>query len=72
MQNLKNRLFIRPSEIQSVYGISRSTAYRLMALNQFPQLITLSPRCVGWSVSELDAYFGLIPKNAANNAQLNP
>lgn len=53
------RLFIRPKEVQSVYGISKSTAYRLMSKGIFPQLVTLSPRCKGWRKSDLDSYFKL-------------
>ena len=57
--DLNNRNFIRPSEIQEVYGISRSTAYRLMKMGTFPQLTALSLRRKGWKRSELDSHFGL-------------
>lgn len=56
-KNLSQRVFIRPAEIQQLYGISRSTAYRLMACGEFPSLISLSARCKGWHKSELDAHF---------------
>jgi len=56
-KQLSERLFIRPSEIQDLYGISRSTAYRLMKLGKFPALVNLSPRCKGWNRSTLEQHF---------------
>lgn len=56
-KNLSQRLFFRPNDIQDVYGISRSTAYRLMREGKFPQLTSLSPRCKGWKKSTLDDHF---------------
>ncbi len=55
------RIFIRPSEIQALYGISRSTVYRLMSKNKFPKLVSLSDRCKGWPKALLDEHF----KNAS-------
>ncbi len=52
------RIFIRPSEIQRIYGISRSTVYRLMKRGEFPEQVSLSPRCVGWPKNILDEHFG--------------
>jgi len=54
---------IRPSQLQAQYGVSRSNAYRLMGKNQFPKLIKLSVRSVGWSKKILDAHFGLTSEN---------
>ena len=71
MQNLSNRVFIRPSEIQEIYGISKSTAYRQMAKNKFPQLISLSTRCVGWRKEDLDNHFNSIGNNATNDDNFN-
>jgi predicted DNA-binding transcriptional regulator AlpA len=58
-KDLSNRNFIRPSEIQAVYGVSRASAYRWMAEGKFPKLVSLSERCKGWKKSELDKHFGL-------------
>jgi predicted DNA-binding transcriptional regulator AlpA len=58
MKNL-TREVIRPSEIYQVYGISKSTAYRMMKQGLFPKLNSLSPRCKGWKKSEFDAHFGI-------------
>lgn len=55
-----NKAVIRPFEIQEFYGISKSTAYRLMEKGMFPELISLSPRCKGWRKADLDSHFNLI------------
>ena len=56
---LGQRTLIRPSEIQSVYGVSRSSAYLWMNQGKFPELVHLSPRCRAWRKADLDAHFGL-------------
>jgi len=56
---LGQRTLIRPSEIQSVYGVSRSSAYLWMSQGNFPELVHLSPRCRAWRKADLDAHFGL-------------
>ncbi|BCG62911.1 MAG: hypothetical protein methR_P0580 [Methyloprofundus sp.] len=55
--DFSQRVFIRPKEIQKIYGISISTVYRLMAIGEFPKLISLSPRCKGWHKSDLEEHF---------------
>jgi|GEM_PF-2660131 len=71
MKNLSNREFIRPSEIQEVYGISKSTAYRQMKKNEFPLAIKLSVRCVGWKKVDLDNHFESIGRNSSNDEVYN-
>ena len=58
-KSLNQRALIRPSEIQSVYGVSRSSAYLWMNQGNFPELVHLSPRCRAWRKADLDAHFGL-------------
>ena len=58
-RTLDQRTLIRPSEIQSVYGVSRSAAYLWMGQGKFPKLVHLSPRCRAWRKADLDAHFGL-------------
>jgi predicted DNA-binding transcriptional regulator AlpA len=67
MRNLENRALIRPFEIQEIYGISRSTAYRLMGKGKLPSLNSLSSRCKGWLKSDLDDYFGITNRKAIND-----
>ena len=60
---LGQRTLIRPSEIQSVYGVSRSSAYLWMGQGKFPKLVHLSPRCRAWRKADLDVHFGLTGDN---------
>lgn len=60
MKHQVTPLIIRPAQLQSAYGMSRSNAYRLMKLGKFPPLKKLSERSVGWSKAILDKHFGLI------------
>ena len=62
-RTLDQRTLIRPSEIQSVYGVSRSSAYLWMGQGKFPELVHLSPRCRAWRKADLDAHFGLTGDN---------
>ena len=39
-----------------VTGLSKATIYRLLAREEFPARVKLSPRCVGWRVAEVDAW----------------
>ena len=40
-----------------ITGLSKATIYRLLARGEFPPRVKLSPRCVGWRVAEVDAWF---------------
>jgi predicted DNA-binding transcriptional regulator AlpA len=59
MKAIDKKIFIRPTEIQEIYGISRSTAYRLMTEDKFPKLIKLTERCRAWRKEELDKHFNI-------------
>ena len=59
MKDLSQRIFIRPKEIPLIYGISRSTVYRLIDKKKFPTPTKLSARCIGWPKEVLDEYFCL-------------
>lgn len=55
--DLSQRIYIRVSEIQKIYGISRSTVYREVARGTFPKQVRLSKGCMGWSKHVLDKHF---------------
>ncbi len=57
MKAIDEKIFVRPAEIKGIYGISRSTAYRLMKIDKFPKLIRLTEGCRGWRKIELDIHF---------------
>ncbi|MCS5642383.1 MAG: AlpA family transcriptional regulator [Dehalococcoidia bacterium] len=56
---LSERLFIRPNEIRSRYGIGKSTAYAWLRAGRFPPLYRLGPRLSAWRKTDLDKFFGL-------------
>jgi len=57
MKQLQNRIIIRPSEVQALYGISRTTVHRQMNKNIFPASFYISPGCKGWFKDDLDNHF---------------
>ena len=47
---------VRPNQQHFVTGISKATAYRLMAAGQFPRHIKLTPFISGWRRSDLESW----------------
>ncbi|MCT5252112.1 AlpA family transcriptional regulator [Pseudomonas aeruginosa] len=47
---------IRLREVISATGLARSTIYKLMGTNEFPQSVLLVGRSVGWVESEVQAW----------------
>jgi len=47
---------LRLPAVKSITGLSRSTIYLYMSLDQFPQPVKVGPRAVGWPESEIDAW----------------
>ena len=45
--------FIKPSEIKSVIGVSRSTALRLESAGDFPARVRVSPGQTAWRASSV-------------------
>ena len=62
MKNLQNRIIIRPSEIQDLYGLSRTTVHRQINANAFPGPFNLSKGCKGWFKEDLDKHFKNLSK----------
>jgi len=44
---------LRLQQVQEATGLSRTSLYRLMASDEFPQSISLGGRAVGWVESEV-------------------
>ena len=44
---------LRRKQVESDFGLSRSSIYDLMSKGQFPKPIAIGPRSVGWLRSEL-------------------
>ncbi len=51
-----NKRILRLREVLSQTGLSRSTLYTLVKANDFPRMINLGPRSVGWLESEVDEW----------------
>lgn len=57
MEHVQPPDFLRAKTICKYYDFSRSTLYKLSETDpDFPRKIILSPRCVGWLKTEIDAY----------------
>ncbi len=51
----------------SLVGLSRSAIWRLVRASQFPSLIRISRRAVGWRASEIDAWLRLGLRDETEN-----
>lgn len=49
-------VMVRLPRVQELSGLGRSTIYRLMAMQQFPNAVRLGPRAVGWRLSDIAAW----------------
>jgi prophage regulatory protein len=47
---------LRPRELAERIGLSLATLWRLRRRGDLPEPIRLSPGCVGWRASEIDAW----------------
>lgn len=47
---------IRPRELSARIGLSLATNWRLRRRGDLPEPIRLSPGCVGWRTSDIDAW----------------
>ncbi|MFG6433001.1 helix-turn-helix transcriptional regulator [Roseateles sp. LYH14W] len=54
-------VFVRMPKLRQMTGLGRTTIYRLMAQNLFPNPVRLGPRAVGWRVSDIDAWSAARP-----------
>lgn len=47
---------IRLPEVMRRTGLKRTTLYRLVRGRAFPAQVVMSPNCVGWYLSEVEAW----------------
>ena len=47
---------LRPRELSGYVGLSLATLWRLRRTGSLPEPIRLSPNCVGWRASVVDAW----------------
>lgn len=57
-------VFVRMHKLRQMTGLGRTTIYRLMAQNLFPNSVQLGPRAVGWRLSDIDAWSAARPPAA--------
>jgi prophage regulatory protein len=49
-------MFLRISLVMRLTGLGRSTIYRLMAEDEFPQPVRLTRRLIAWRRTDLDQW----------------
>ena len=47
---------IRLKQVKAMTGLSRTTIYRFMSINEFPKQIKLGPKSSGWLIDEVDEW----------------
>lgn len=58
---MTDRLLTR-AEVESRFGIARTTIYRLMRAGDFPTPVRVGPRAVRWRECELEDWLASRPK----------
>jgi predicted DNA-binding transcriptional regulator AlpA len=57
LQHQPEQAFFRPAEACRYLGIGRTKLHNLSETDaDFPRKIRISPRCVGWTRAQLDAW----------------
>jgi len=57
MQQQSEKAFLRPADACRYLGIGRTKLHNLSETDpDFPKKIRISPRCVGWTREQLDAW----------------
>jgi prophage regulatory protein len=64
--------FIREAQCRRITGLSRSTRWRLERAGEFPRRHPISPGCVGWLRSEIEAWVTARTSAAAGNYRIIP
>ena len=55
MEKLQSQI-IRLKQVKAMTGLSRTTIYRFMSINEFPKQIKLGPKSSGWLIDEVDEW----------------
>jgi prophage regulatory protein len=54
--DLVSPVFLRMHAVVRITGLGRSTIYRLIATQRFPNPVRLGPRAVAWRRTEIDLW----------------
>ena len=63
-----NDCLLRRQEVEARCGIARSTIYRLMSEDRFPQPLRIGARAVRWSESEIVGWLASLPRATGQRA----
>ena len=63
------RKLIRLGAVLELTGLSPSTIYKYMALDQFPQSVKIGPHAVRWYLDEILDYINTRPRSRSRRRQ---
>jgi prophage regulatory protein len=66
------RRTIRRKELRLIVPLADTTIYELEQRGEFPRRFNLTPRCVGWDLSEVEAWIGDRKRNSTVLPKLTP
>ena len=55
MEKFQSKI-IRLKQVKAMTGLSRTTIYRFMSINEFPKQIKLGSKSSGWLIDEVDEW----------------
>ena len=53
---MKDVCMVRRKEVEKITGLSRSSIYNMMKMNEFPRPVKLSERSVAWVYEEIQTW----------------
>ena len=53
-ENVQSKQILRLNDVIKKIGLSRSSIFKMIDANSFPQSISLNERAIGWLASEID------------------
>lgn len=68
---MTDRILRRP-EVEAVTGLARSTIYHRLRYGNFPVPVSLGVRCVGWRLSEIEAWLASLPPRGEEQTAFSP
>lgn len=60
---------LRLQAVKQLTGLSRSTIYAYIQQGHFPKQVSLGPRMVGWSQSDIDSWIQCRIKESSHDSE---